>query len=796
MAAYHFPVLVWSDHAGGFTAAAVPDAVDASAVAGSVREALGQVEDYLRWQYAKTPWWPEPDFHDARLTRVRVEVRPGYRVGSAGGDGRPPRVRTFACQESVTLRVPCVVGRDSGGLLLCAMPTLGLRFTFYEESALRELVTHAVQSELQGMTPQQVARFLPPKSVLLERLVIRAPRDGAKAARDAAAADLKHVTAVAEPLGVRGVRRQLSRPWERDEQVNRLVEALGKQKSNVILLGEAGAGKTAALAEAVRKVERDKALAGNDDENNADAGAPAAAAAGHRHRFWLTSAARLIAGMQYLGQWQERCEAVIAELADVGGYLCVENLLELVRVGGVGPGDSLAAFLLPYVQRGEVRVVGEATPAELDACRRLLPGFTDLFQIVTLPPFTRAQAVSALTHLAGVQKQNLRVDYDPAAVEVLYRVFNRFMPYHGFPGRAASFLTQLFDRAYRAREARITPGHVIEQLVRDTGLPDALLRDEQPLERDAVLAELRRQVIGQPAACEAAADLVVTLKAGLNDPGRPVGVLLFCGPTGVGKTELAKAISRYLFGHGEHKDRLVRLDLSEYAGPGAAERLLGGAGGRGEPSAFIQRVRRQPFAVVLLDEIEKASPEVFDVLLNVFDEGRLTDPYGRLTTFRSTILVMTSNLGADRPGGFGLGPAADRPPAYADEAMSFFRPEFFNRIDAVVSFDALDPATTRRITEKELGEIAAREGLTRSNLKLRWTDRLTEFLIARGFDRRYGARPLQRAMDSLVVAPLARFLLDHPALRNAELRLDVDASGRVLIGGDGTGSGALTDSAG
>jgi len=248
---------------------------------------------------------------------------------------------------------------------------------------------------------------------------------------------------------------------------------------------------------------------------------------------------------------------------------------------------------------------------------------------------------------------------------------------------------------------------------------------------------------------------------------------------------LAKALSGYLFGHGRQKDRLIRLDMSEYAGPGAADRLLGGTGtagagfARGEPSPLIRRVRQQPFAVLLLDEIEKAAPEVFDLLLGVFDEGRLTDPYGRLTTFRSTVIIMTSNLGADRPEGFGLGRPA--PPSYDAEAMGFFRPEFFNRLDAVVTFDPLTPGTMVRITEKELREIASREGLVRAGLRLRWTERLVRRLADRGFDRRYGARPLQRTLETLLVAPLSKYLIDHPDLRNAAVRLDVDEADGVLI---------------
>jgi ATP-dependent Clp protease ATP-binding subunit ClpC len=307
-------------------------------------------------------------------------------------------------------------------------------------------------------------------------------------------------------------------------------------------------------------------------------------------------------------------------------------------------------------------------------------------------------------------------------------------------------------------------------------LPESLLQDEVRLEHRAVVETFRQRIIGQDSACERAARLVTTFKAGLNDPNRPLGVLLLCGPTGVGKTELAKTLSGYLFGHGEKTDRLIRLDMSEYSAPGAADRLLLGSGGK--PSAWIERVRQHPFSVVLLDEIEKAAPEVFDVFLNVFDEGRLTDRYGRVTIFRSAILLMTSNLGASRHGSLGFG---DRPPAFEAEAMSFFRPEFFNRLDDVVTFQPLNEAVVREITRKELGEVAQREGPRKARLRLLWSDPLVNHLTQVGFDRRYGARPLQRAIEREVVASLARFLVDHPTLCDREVAVDLDAEQRVVF---------------
>jgi ATP-dependent Clp protease ATP-binding subunit ClpC len=226
---------------------------------------------------------------------------------------------------------------------------------------------------------------------------------------------------------------------------------------------------------------------------------------------------------------------------------------------------------------------------------------------------------------------------------------------------------------------------------------------------------------------------------------------------------MAQALARFFYGHGESDRqerpslRMIRLDMSEYSGFDAVERLIGPP--HGEPSELIRKIRQQPFTVLLLDEIEKASSGVFDVLLGVFDEGRLTDRFGRVTNFRSALIVMTSNLGADRQQAFGFDASAR--PRYRDEAMAFFRPEFFNRLDAVVTFHPLGPETIRAITRKELAAIAAREGLQHGNLTIHWTERLIEHLAKVGFDARYGARPLQRTIEREVVAPLAKWLLGH-----------------------------------
>jgi ATP-dependent Clp protease ATP-binding subunit ClpC len=477
--------------------------------------------------------------------------------------------------------------------------------------------------------------------------------------------------------------------------------------------------------------------------------------------------------MKYLGQWEERCERMIEELARIEGVIAFEDLLDLVRTGGASSNTSIASFLLPFIERGELRVISETTPEGLDACRRLLPGFADAFRIFQVPSFTQAEALATLqAYCAAIERNDpARIDHDGR--RLIYRLFQRFLPYEAFPGKTVNFVSRLYGGAKTAQVSQITNDAIIDAFVKLTGLPELFLRDEIALQEEDILAFFKSEVIGQEEACQAATGTVLTFKAGLNDPSRPLGVLFFTGPTGVGKTELARTLARFLFGAVEDSERFVRLDMSEYSSAGSAERLVARASG--ETSEFINRMRQQPFAVVLLDEVEKADEGVFDVLLSVFDEGRLTDRYGRTTYFRSAVIIMTSNLGAtssDAPGfSLQLGPAAS---TYDRAAQTFFRPEFYNRIDRVVSFSALGRDSTRRIVVKELKSLNAREGLEKRNLRLAWTERLVEHLVDVGFSTRFGARPLQRAIEQEIVTQLAFYLNRKSQLRDTQVTVDFD----------------------
>lgn len=769
MSAYRYPIVLWRDRSGAVSGAAVGDFDTVAASAATEDEVMRQIRELIEWRFENEPWSVDPDMSEAALTEVKVEIRPQYRT----------RKRIIPCPETVWLQIPCVTGLQSNGLRLCIVPHFSFQFTYREQAELKSLVGHYLKESLQTLSPAQLASCLPPRGCTLIELVLRDTNRSTRRVPLADRREMKILFTVADPLLHDSNRKRPgTAAYGREQLVQTLVQKLGREGANVLLVGEPGVGKSTVLLDAAKQLSKQPL---HPAARNEKAGADESAAKELRtYRYWRGNGGRMIAGMRYLGEWQERCEAFLARLAAIEGVFCAENLLELAQVGGQTPSDSVAAFLLPYLQRSELRMVAEATPAEVEACRRLLPGLLDVFQVVEVPSMDETIATHALSRVASAQASGLRLKIEPGVVALAHRLHKRFKPYLASPGPAADFVRTLCDRSARhstEQSKTISVRDVVDLFIEQTGLPEMFLRDDLLMHFEDVRSHFASQIIGQPEATIAAARLVTTIKSGMTDPARPMGVLLFCGPTGVGKTALAKALVEYCFGAGDQKDRLVRLDMSEYGGWGATQRLLQGP--HNQPAGWIQRVRRQPFCVVLFDEIEKAAPEVFDTLLGLLDEGRLTDRFGRVTWFRSAIIVMTSNLGANVPSSAGF--STDTGPSYESEVSKFFRPEFFNRLDAVITFKPLTREEVQSITRKELADMAKREGFAVSGIRLDWSERLVAFLAREGYDQRFGARPLQRAIERLVVIAIARWKIANGDVRDAKLLLDLDDKGGVCI---------------
>ncbi|MDP1830291.1 MAG: AAA family ATPase [Archangium sp.] len=541
------------------------------------------------------------------------------------------------------------------------------------------------------------------------------------------------------------------------EQVR--AHLLSKDPEPLVLLGAAGVGKTAVLQEVARKL-----VAQGTDAKPA-------------RPFFQLDSSRLIAGEGFFGDWQRQTIDAFAEAHEAGALLHLGRLVDLLDAGkSAHSDDNVAQLLLPTLAARDVAVVAEATPQEWARLRDRNQSFARLFAPLTIEEPTAAEGANIIARIAAHEGSKREVVAEAPAVDEVRTLVRRFRPYGSPLGNAVSFLRRLLDGAAHARLPRLTRAEVVRRFSIESGVPEELLRDDLPLDPAEVRGFLGARVMGQPAAVARVAQVVSVIKANLADPLRPVATLLFAGPTGVGKTELSKALAERVFGS---KDRMVRLDMGEYAGPDALSRLIGDESTEGYLAAAV---RRQPFSVVLLDELEKAHPAVFDALLSVLGEGRLTDGRGRLADFRSTVLVMTSNLGAQtlraRVGfGSGDGPSdeAGLRAHYLAEVRRFFRPELFNRLDEVVVFESLSREHLSTIVQRELKKVSARSGFGRLDVALSPSADVVEKLADWGFEPRYGARPLKRALERRLVVPAAAHLAAHTPTGASRLEVSLEA---------------------
>ncbi len=402
-------------------------------------------------------------------------------------------------------------------------------------------------------------------------------------------------------------------------------------------------------------------------------------------------------------------------------------------------------------------MIGESTQQEWERIRQRLPGFAAHFHVISIPKLSKKQIFKIMQLFTVYIDKQLHITIEETALNLAYRLLDRYLRYEAFPGKIIKFMTSCVNEVLVQNQKRIDDEKVLTQFVQKTGLPPFLLRDDIPLETTALHDYFAKRIIGQTQAIERVCQIVMIFKAGLNDPNKPIATLLFSGPTGVGKTACARTLAEYFFGQGQTLNPLIRLDMSEFQHPVQVDRLLGNGD---KPGKLIREVRERPFSVVLLDEIEKAHPIFFDMLLNVMDEGILVDGNGRITDFRNVILIMTSNLGARQSKRISFVNKTDESDI-SSAVRHFFRPEFYNRIDQVIPFQALSAATVAEITRKELMALNKREGFQERGISMTFTPKLIEHLAQAGFDPEYGARPLQRAIERVVISKLAKFLLQY-----------------------------------
>ncbi|HXG67301.1 MAG TPA: AAA family ATPase [Blastocatellia bacterium] len=527
---------------------------------------------------------------------------------------------------------------------------------------------------------------------------------------------------------------ELDRVVCRDEEAAELTKLLSApDRRPVLLLGPRLAGKTALVHEYVYR-----------------AVAKRRSAHASRKNVWLISPQRLISGMSYVGQWENRLLAILKEATKQGHILYFDDLLGLFHAGISRDSDlSVAHVLKPYVEKRQFRMLAEITPEAFRVFQERDRAFADLFQILPVKQTGEDETLRIVIELMRQLERQHRCRFDLEALPAALDLQRRYVRDAAFPGKAALFLRQL---AVKYRNAEITRATVFAEFHAKSGLRVSFLDNRVELARKEVIEALAKEVIGQPAALEAAADVVCVAKARLNDPDRPLASFLFLGPTGVGKTQCAKSLAAYLFGDA---DRILRFDMNEFLSASSVARLVGTF--RQPEGLLTSAIRRQPFSVVLLDEIEKAHPDVFNLLLQVMGEGRLTDALGRAADFTNAILILTSNLGVKEASsnlGFKQGETREGS-VYRQAAEKFFKPEFFNRLDRIVPFERLRREDVRDIARNLIQGVFHREGLLRRRCVLQVDERAMEKIVDQGYHPTLGARALKRAIERQLTQPVA-----------------------------------------
>jgi ATP-dependent Clp protease ATP-binding subunit ClpC len=475
-----------------------------------------------------------------------------------------------------------------------------------------------------------------------------------------------------------------------------------------------------------------------------------------------SGAAELMAGQTYFGQLEERIRKVVEQLSTTKKVVWyVPDLLQIAESGRhQGQSSSILDQVSQAVSGGNLVILSETSPAGVVRLLQTRPSMRGAMEQVRLEPMTEAETASLVREVAERMSDAADIAIKPEAIDTLLHLAHQYLGSTALPGITVELLKRAANHTMSAGDSIVTPDAVLDTLSQMSGLPRSILSDNQRLDLAAVRKEFTQKVIGQDEAVGAVTDRIAMLKAGLIDPKRPIGVFLFAGPTGTGKTELAKTLASFLFGS---PDRMARLDMSELQTQDSTVKVLGASGA--ETDSLADKVRKQPFSVVLLDEFEKAHSNVWDLFLQVFDDGRLTDATGRTVDFRHTIIILTTNLGATAHAASAIGFARKQGSYSSDQILQAvgrtFRPEFVNRIDKIIVFRPLSRDFMRLILEKELAGVLERRGLRQRDWAVEFEDSAINFLLDKGFTPDMGARPLRRAIDEHLLAPLAATLVEH-----------------------------------
>ena len=560
-----------------------------------------------------------------------------------------------------------------------------------------------------------------------------------------------------------------------DDELRQLSDSLAEPLAqSTLLVGAPGSGKTTLLNGYVKQRRRQR-----------------------RKPLWETSAGRMIQALVGDAGWQKNLALLCRELRDGREILYVNHLLELFEVGQyIGNSVSIGEALREPLARGELILIGEATDEELAQLDVRSPGFSALFQHVRIVSQSDEALTTTINQAVAAIARRHKVTVSDAAIAEILRLQRRYLPYSGFPGKPIRFLEAMILRAKNQTGVQPIPvlgrAQACAAFCLESAMPPALIDDAVAFDRDVARSFFQRRLFGQNHAIDAVLDVLTALKAGLLRSNKPIANLLFIGPTGVGKTELAKILAEYVFGDNR---KVLRLDMSEYSDPQGVLRLSGDLHDNNGGS-LVSQIRQQPFSVVLFDELEKAHPNFFDLLLQILGEGRLTDGRGQVANFCSAIIVMTSNIGAEgfqRPH-IGFNKTFDYTHSgqhFEQAVQDYFRPELFNRLDRIIAFHPLHADLQPRVIARQIDLLRRRAGLSERPIDLEIDDEALVWLSQQGHDPRYGARQMQRTLRRHLINPLARYLNAQPASRPRAVRVIPNAQATVLQITDSS-SAALT----
>ena len=543
----------------------------------------------------------------------------------------------------------------------------------------------------------------------------------------------------------------------RGDEIRRAVQILSRRtKNNPVLVGEPGVGKTAVAEGLALRFARGEAP---EDLR--------------RKRIVSLDIPAMLAGTKYRGDFEERVKSVLKDVKRAGDViLFIDELHTIIGAGSAEGAIDAANILKPALGRGEIQIIGATTPEEYRRHIEKDAALERRFQPVKVEEPDREQAMEMLHSLRDGLERHHRVRIGEDALRAAYELSVRYIPDRFLPDKAIDLLDEAAAALHiqDGGEATLGAAEVARVVSLWTNIPVSALDEDEKLRLQDLEAVLKKRVVGQDEAVSAVARAIRRSRVGLRDPGRPVGSFLFLGPTGVGKTELCRALAAAVF---SDERAMIRLDMSEYMEKHSVSRLIGsppGYVGYEDGGQLTEKVRRKPWSVVLFDEIEKAHEDVWGILLQIMDEGQLTDAAGRRVDFRNTVIVMTSNIGAktiaeDRsPLGFGTVEREDeeeRRQQVRRELRATFRPEFLNRIDEIIVFRRLDREDMLRITRRLLEGVQAR--FAALGLGLEVPEETACFLARTGTDLRFGARPLRRAVQHSIEDAAAELLLDGRA---------------------------------